>query len=59
MTGITLNIRMKFLEPLKRGISNTFGQIFVRKTLIAEVPFVITWHNWLRPAFLPDEFVEY
>ncbi len=34
--GDTLNIRMKLLEPVKRGIAFTFGQVFVGETLVME-----------------------
>ena len=38
--GDTLNIRMKLLEPIKRGIGLTFGQIFVGDTLVMEGQFM-------------------
>jgi UDP-3-O-[3-hydroxymyristoyl] N-acetylglucosamine deacetylase / 3-hydroxyacyl-[acyl-carrier-protein] dehydratase len=38
--GDTLNIRMKLLEPIKRGIGVTFGQIFVGDTLVMEGNFM-------------------
>lgn len=34
--GDTLNIRMKLLEPIKRGIARTHGQVFVGDTLVME-----------------------
>jgi UDP-3-O-[3-hydroxymyristoyl] N-acetylglucosamine deacetylase/3-hydroxyacyl-[acyl-carrier-protein] dehydratase len=38
--GDTLNIRMRLLEPLKRGVALTFGQIFVGNTLVLEGQFM-------------------
>ena len=40
MSGNALNIRMKLLEPVKRSIIPTFGQIFVRTTLVAKDHFL-------------------
>lgn len=38
--GDTLNIRMQLLEPVKRGVAYTSGQIFVGDTLVMEGKFV-------------------
>ncbi len=38
--GDTLNIRMKLLEPVKRGIAKTYGQAFVGETLVVEGYFM-------------------
>jgi UDP-3-O-[3-hydroxymyristoyl] N-acetylglucosamine deacetylase/3-hydroxyacyl-[acyl-carrier-protein] dehydratase len=38
--GDTLNIRMRLLEPVKRGIALTFGQVFVGNTLVMEGQFM-------------------
>lgn len=38
--GDTLNIRMKLLEPVKRGIALTHGQVFVGHTLVMEGQFM-------------------
>lgn len=38
--GDTLNIRMKLLEPIKRGIALTQGQVFVGDTLVMEGQFM-------------------
>jgi UDP-3-O-[3-hydroxymyristoyl] N-acetylglucosamine deacetylase/3-hydroxyacyl-[acyl-carrier-protein] dehydratase len=38
--GDTLNIGMKLLEPIKRGIAITSGQVFVGDTLIMEGQFM-------------------
>ena len=38
--GDTLNIRMKLLEPVKRGIALTHGQVFVGDTLVMEGQFM-------------------
>jgi UDP-3-O-[3-hydroxymyristoyl] N-acetylglucosamine deacetylase/3-hydroxyacyl-[acyl-carrier-protein] dehydratase len=38
--GDTLNIRMKLLGPLKRGVAITFGQVFVGDTLVVEGQFM-------------------
>jgi UDP-3-O-[3-hydroxymyristoyl] N-acetylglucosamine deacetylase/3-hydroxyacyl-[acyl-carrier-protein] dehydratase len=38
--GDTLNIKMKLLEPIKRGIALTSGQVFVGETLIMEGQFM-------------------
>lgn len=38
--GDTLNIRMKLLGPVKRGIARTFGQVFVGDTLVVEGEFM-------------------
>ncbi len=38
--GDTLNIRMKLLEPVKRGIAITYGQVFVGDTLVMEGQFM-------------------
>lgn len=38
--GDTLNIRMKLMEPVKRGIAITEGQVFVGDTLVVEGRFV-------------------
>jgi UDP-3-O-[3-hydroxymyristoyl] N-acetylglucosamine deacetylase/3-hydroxyacyl-[acyl-carrier-protein] dehydratase len=38
--GDTLNIRMRLLEPVKRGIAFTFGQVFVGETLVMEGEFM-------------------
>ena len=38
--GDTLNIRMRLLEPVKRGIALTQGQVFVGDTLVMEGQFM-------------------
>lgn len=38
--GDTLNIRMKLLDPVKRGIARTFGQVFVGDTMVVEGEFM-------------------
>ncbi|MBA7548056.1 3-hydroxyacyl-[acyl-carrier-protein] dehydratase FabZ [subsurface metagenome] len=38
--GDTLNIRMRLIDPIKRGIAFTIGQIFVGNTLVMEGQFV-------------------
>jgi UDP-3-O-[3-hydroxymyristoyl] N-acetylglucosamine deacetylase / 3-hydroxyacyl-[acyl-carrier-protein] dehydratase len=38
--GDTLNIRMKLLGPVKRGIAQTHGEIFVGDTLVMEGEFM-------------------
>ena len=38
--GDTLNIRMKLLEPVKRGIGLTYGQVFVGDNLVMEGQFM-------------------
>jgi UDP-3-O-[3-hydroxymyristoyl] N-acetylglucosamine deacetylase/3-hydroxyacyl-[acyl-carrier-protein] dehydratase len=38
--GDTLNIRMKLLEPVKRGIALTYGQAFVGDNLVIEGQFM-------------------
>jgi UDP-3-O-[3-hydroxymyristoyl] N-acetylglucosamine deacetylase/3-hydroxyacyl-[acyl-carrier-protein] dehydratase len=38
--GDTLNIRMKLLEPVKRGIALTYGQVFVGDTMVMEGQFM-------------------
>jgi UDP-3-O-[3-hydroxymyristoyl] N-acetylglucosamine deacetylase/3-hydroxyacyl-[acyl-carrier-protein] dehydratase len=38
--GDTLNIRMRLLEPVKRSIALTYGQIFVGDTLVMEGNFM-------------------
>ncbi len=38
--GDTLNIRMKLLGPVKRGIAQTYGQVFVGDTLVVEGEFM-------------------
>lgn len=38
--GDTLNIRMKLLGPLKRGVALTFGEVFVGDTLVLEGQFM-------------------
>jgi UDP-3-O-[3-hydroxymyristoyl] N-acetylglucosamine deacetylase / 3-hydroxyacyl-[acyl-carrier-protein] dehydratase len=38
--GDTLNIRMRLLEPVKRGIALTYGQVFVGDTLVMEGQFM-------------------
>lgn len=38
--GDTLNIRMRLLEPVKRGIALTSGQVFVGDTLVMEGQFM-------------------
>ncbi len=38
--GDTLNIRMRLLEPVKRGIAFTYGQVFVGDTLVVEGNFM-------------------
>lgn len=38
--GDTLNIRMKLLGPVKRGIAQTRGQVFVGDTLVVEGEFM-------------------
>ena len=38
--GDTLNIHMKLLEPVKRGIAYTHGEIYVRETMVMEGQFV-------------------
>lgn len=38
--GDTLNIRMKLLGPVKRGIAYTHGQVFVGDTLVVEGNFI-------------------
>jgi UDP-3-O-[3-hydroxymyristoyl] N-acetylglucosamine deacetylase / 3-hydroxyacyl-[acyl-carrier-protein] dehydratase len=38
--GDTLNIRMRLLEPVKRGIALTYGQVFVGSTLVMEGQFM-------------------
>ena len=38
--GDTLNIRMVLLEPVKRGIALTHGQVFVGSTLVMEGQFM-------------------
>ncbi|MBN2349428.1 MAG: bifunctional UDP-3-O-[3-hydroxymyristoyl] N-acetylglucosamine deacetylase/3-hydroxyacyl-ACP dehydratase [Bacteroidales bacterium] len=38
--GDTLNIRMNLLEPVKRGIALTYGQVFVGNTLVLEGNFM-------------------
>ena len=38
--GDTLNIRMKLLGPVKRGIAQTYGQIFVGESLVVEGYFM-------------------
>lgn len=38
--GDTLNIRMKLLGPVKRGIAKTFGQVFIGDTLAVEGEFM-------------------
>jgi len=38
--GDTLNIRMKLLEPVKRGIAITYGQVFVADNLVMEGQFM-------------------
>ncbi len=38
--GDTLNIRMRLLEPVKRGIALTHGEVFVGNTLVMEGQFM-------------------
>ena len=38
--GDTLNMRMRLLGPLKRGIAQTKGEMFVGETLVAEGNFM-------------------
>jgi UDP-3-O-[3-hydroxymyristoyl] N-acetylglucosamine deacetylase / 3-hydroxyacyl-[acyl-carrier-protein] dehydratase len=38
--GDTLNIRMRLLEPVKRGVALTSGQVFVGDTLVMEGQFM-------------------
>jgi len=38
--GDTLNIRMRLLEPVKRGIALTYGQVFVGTDLVMEGNFM-------------------
>lgn len=38
--GDTLNIRMRLLEPVKRGIATTHGQVFVGDNLVMEGQFM-------------------
>ncbi len=38
--GDTLNIQMRLLEPVKRGIALTFGRVFVGNTLVMEGQFM-------------------
>jgi UDP-3-O-[3-hydroxymyristoyl] N-acetylglucosamine deacetylase/3-hydroxyacyl-[acyl-carrier-protein] dehydratase len=38
--GDTLNIRMKLLGPLKRGVALTKGEVFVGDTLVMEGNFM-------------------
>jgi UDP-3-O-[3-hydroxymyristoyl] N-acetylglucosamine deacetylase / 3-hydroxyacyl-[acyl-carrier-protein] dehydratase len=38
--GDTLNIRMRLLEPIKRGVAMTSGQVFVGDTLVMEGQFM-------------------
>jgi len=38
--GDTLNIHMRLLEPVKRGIALTFGRVFVSNTLVMEGQFM-------------------
>jgi UDP-3-O-[3-hydroxymyristoyl] N-acetylglucosamine deacetylase / 3-hydroxyacyl-[acyl-carrier-protein] dehydratase len=38
--GDTLNIRMRLLESVKRGIALTYGQVFVGNTLVMEGQFM-------------------
>ena len=38
--GDTLNIRMKLLGPVKRGIAFTYGQVFVGDSLVVEGEFM-------------------
>lgn len=38
--GDTLNIRMKLMKPVKRGIAQTEGQVFVGDNLVAEGAFM-------------------